>query len=84
MRPFGRSTGMSTIIRFPLSRTAAGRSMCNTPPRQRWQTDPSGARVVILPVVRIERHDAGGTGRMGGGKVICIPFGLETEGPRPA
>ncbi len=75
---------MSTIIHFPLSRTAAGRSISNTPSRRRWQTDSAGARVVILPVVRIERHDANRTIRTGGGKVICGPFGLEAEGPRPA
>lgn len=75
---------MSTIIRFPLSRTAAGRSICNPPPRKKEQADSPGPRVVILPVVRIERHDSGPPMRANGGAVVCGPFGLESDGPRPA
>lgn len=74
---------MSTIIRFPLSRTAAGRSICNQRPRRTWQTDPPGPRIIILPVVRIERHDTTRTGHQGGGEIISGPFGLRPDGPRP-
>lgn len=84
MRPFGRSMAMSTIIRFPLSRTAAGRNIRNAPTRTRWQTDPPGAHVIILPVVRIERQETSHRPRPEGSTIISGPFVLELDSPQLA
>lgn len=82
---------MSTIILFPLSRTAAGRDLSarlqTRSPRQKARDDPPpGPRVVILPVVRIERHGLPAQGRTGDGECAIISgyFDMPPEGPHPA
>lgn len=92
---------MSTIILFPLSRTAAGRHLSarlqTRSPRQKARDDPPpGPRVVILPVVRIERHGMPAQGRTGDGRIgngqtgdgecaiISGYFDMPPEGPHPA
>ncbi len=78
---------MSTIILFPLSRTAVGRNLRVHLQRKAPVADlPQGGRVIILPVVRIERHGTITPSQTGRGECAILSgyFGMETEGPHPA
>ncbi|MFG1347667.1 hypothetical protein V5F59_22465 [Xanthobacter autotrophicus DSM 431] len=51
---------MSTVIAFPTARRAPVRGQAARR-RMAREPRPEGAQIVILPVIRIERHEAGET-----------------------